>query len=102
MLNDFGVDILRTRQGGPRHTPWHPSDAKVRSGGDKLKYMEYKLSNCIISKIATSGGRGDFPSEVLKISFSKIVWTYTQQNRQGGGTTKQVATGWNLEKNCNV
>lgn len=73
-----------------------------RSGGDKLKYMEYTLSNCIISKIATSGGRGDFPSEVLKISFGKIKWAYTQQRRQGGGAAGQIAGGWNLEKNCKV
>lgn len=73
-----------------------------RSGGDKLKYMEYKLTNCIVSKISTAGGPGDFPSELLNIDFGKIEWAYTQQKRAGGGAAGQVAAGWNLEKNCKV
>lgn len=46
-----------------------------RAATDKLKYMSYKLRNCIISKIQTSGG-GNIPTELLNINFGKIEWCY--------------------------
>lgn len=74
-----------------------------RSGTDKVKFMEYKLTNCIISGVTTSGnGGGDFPSENVNIDFGKMEWSYTQQKRQGGGAAGNVAAGWDLEKNCKV
>ena len=73
-----------------------------RAGGDKLKYMEYKLSNCLISNVkAVADGRG-FPIEMISINYGKIQWTYTQQKRKGGGAAGNVSAGWNLEKNCKV
>lgn len=72
-----------------------------RAGTDKVKYMEYKMTNCIISGVSTSGG-GDFPAENVNIDFGKIEWAYTQQKRQGGGASGNVAAGWDLEKNCKV
>jgi type VI secretion system secreted protein Hcp len=72
-----------------------------RSGKDKVKFMEYQLSDCMISEVLTIGG-GEFPSETISITFAKIVWTYSRQKRQGGFLTGNLATGWNLQKNCRV
>jgi type VI secretion system secreted protein Hcp len=73
-----------------------------RAGGDKLKFMEYKLTNCIICDVHTTGAGGDLPFEILKISFGKIEWSYVQQKRASGGAAGNIAAGWNLEKNCKV
>ena len=74
-----------------------------RSGTDKVKFMEYKMTNCIISGVSTNGnGGGDFPSENVTIDFGKMEWSYTQQKRKGGGASGNVAAGWDLEKNCKV
>ncbi len=72
-----------------------------RSGDDKVKYMEYKMTNCIISSVKTAGG-GEFPSENVSIDFGKVQWAYTVQKRQGGGASGNVAGGWDLQKNCKV
>ena len=69
-----------------------------RAGGDKLKYMEYKLSNCIISSISNQGGGGE-PTETVNFNYGKIEWTYTQQKRADGGGGGNVAAGWNLQTN---
>jgi type VI secretion system secreted protein Hcp len=70
-----------------------------RAGGDKLKYMEYKLSNCIVSSCNVGGG-GVEPSETLTFNYGKIQWTYTQQKRADGSGGGNVAAGWDLEKNA--
>lgn len=71
-----------------------------RAGGDKVKYMEYKLSNCIISSITNGGGKGgDEPDEHISINYGKIQWTYTQQKRSDGSGGGNVAAGWDLQVN---
>lgn len=72
-----------------------------RAGTDKVKYMEFTLSDCIISQYLVCGdGEDAFPLETIGINYGKIQWAYTQQKRAGGGTAGQVAAGWDLEKNC--
>jgi len=75
-----------------------------RSGGDKLKYMEYKLQNCIISSYHPSGSsEGDadesIPIETISFNYGKIQWTYTQQKRGDGSGGGNVSAGWDLEQN---
>ena len=70
-----------------------------RAGTDKLKFMEYKLTNCILSKIATKSG-GAFPYEKVSINYGKIEWVYTLQKRAGGSAAGNVAAGWDLQRNC--
>jgi len=67
--------------------------------GEKVKFMEYKLSNCILSEVNTVGG-GDFPAETISIDFGRIRITYVKQNRQGGGAVGNISAGWDLQKNC--
>ena len=49
--------------------------------------------------IAMNAG-GDFPSETIRLNYGKILWTYTQQKRQGGSAMGNVAAGWDRRKNC--
>jgi len=70
-----------------------------RAGGDKMKYMEYKLSNCIISSITNGGGSEGEPSEHVSFNYGKIQWTYTQQKRSDGSGGGNVAAGWDLQIN---
>jgi type VI secretion system secreted protein Hcp len=72
-----------------------------RAGGDKVKYMEYKLTNCIISSISNVGGGGE-PTESLSFNYGRVEWTYVQQKRADGSGGGQVAAGWDLEANKEV
>ncbi len=70
-----------------------------RAGGDKLKYMEYKLTDVIISSVSIGGGGGGEPTESLTFNYGKIHQTYTKQARKGGGAAGNVEAGWDLEMN---
>lgn len=86
----------------------HVKEVKLelcRAGGDKLKYMEYKMSNCIITSVHRSGaaqGGESLPLEQISLDYGKIEWIYTQQKRADGSGGGQVAAGWDLEKNKKV
>ncbi len=76
-----------------------------RAGGDKLKYMEYKLSNVIISMNRPGGASHadeSLPLEEISFNYGKIELAYTQQNRADGSGGGQIAAGWNLETNKKV
>lgn len=76
-----------------------------RAGGDKVKYMEYKMTNCIVSSFHPGGsaqGGETLPLEEVTFNFGKIEWIYTQQKRADGSGGGNVAAGWNLEKNAKV
>jgi type VI secretion system secreted protein Hcp len=73
-----------------------------RAGGDKVKYMEVKLEEVIISSIAPSGaakGTDNFPMEEVRFDYGKIKWTYTQQKRPDGSGGGNVTAGWDLTAN---
>ncbi|HVN72005.1 MAG TPA: type VI secretion system tube protein Hcp [Desulfomonilia bacterium] len=74
-----------------------------RAAGDsKVKYMEYKLNDVIISSISVGGGGSSVPVETLSLNYAKISWTYTMQKRAGGGGGGNVAAGWDLTKNVKI
>lgn len=76
-----------------------------RAGGDKVKYMEYKLSNCIVSSYRPGGssqGGETLPLEEVSFNYGKIELSYTQQKRADGSGGGQVAAGWDLETNKKV
>jgi type VI secretion system secreted protein Hcp len=76
-----------------------------RAGGNKVKYMEYKMSNCIISSVRPGGSSHaseTLPLEEVAFNFGKIELSYTQQKRSDGSGGGQVAAGWDLEKNKKV
>ena len=71
-----------------------------RAGGDKMKYMEVRLEQVLISRVAPYGSAGDgFPSETLSLSYGKIKWTYTQKKRADGAGGGNVSAGWDLTTN---
>lgn len=72
-----------------------------RAGTEKIKFMEIRLSNSIISSISLSA-LDDFPSEIITLYYGKIEWAYTQQSRSGGYGAGNVAGGWDLQRNCKV
>jgi type VI secretion system secreted protein Hcp len=72
-----------------------------RAGTEKVKFMEYKLTNCLITGVNTTGsGGGDLPTEAVTIAYGKINWAYVKQDRQGGKAAGNMAAGWDLQKNC--
>lgn len=73
-----------------------------RAGGEKVKFMEYCFTNCLISAFSTNSINGEFPMDEVAINYGRIEWHYVRQNRAGGGTLGATATAWSLEKNCIV
>lgn len=76
-----------------------------RAGGDKLLYMEYKLTDCMVTSYRPGGsaqGGETLPMEEVSFNYGKIELTYTQQQLTGGGGGGKIATGWNLVTNAKV
>jgi len=73
-----------------------------RAGGDKVKYMEVKLEQVIISSVSPGGssqGSDSFPTESVTFNFGKAKWTYTQQKRADGTGGGNVTGGWDATTN---
>lgn len=73
-----------------------------RAGGDKVKYMEIKMEEVIISSARPGGsskGEFGFPVEEVGFNYGKIKWTYTQQKRADGSGGGNVTGGWDLTAN---
>jgi type VI secretion system secreted protein Hcp len=73
-----------------------------RAGGDKVKYMEVKLEEVMVSSISPGGsakGAEEIPSEEVRFDYGKIKWTYTQQKRADGSGGGNVTGGWDLTAN---
>jgi len=73
-----------------------------RAGGNKLKYMEYKLKDVVISSVSVGGGGGGEPTESVTFNYAEIRVTYTKQKRKGGGAGGNIPAGWSLHKNKKV
>jgi type VI secretion system secreted protein Hcp len=74
-----------------------------RAGGDKLRYLEIKMEDVVISSYKTEApikidpkGGDTFPIEDIDFNFAKIKWTYTQQKRADGTGGGNVTGGWDL------
>lgn len=76
-----------------------------RAGGDKLKYMEIRLEQVIVSAVKTASTTpgvskdDDFPCEEVTFNYGRIKWTYTQQKRSDGSGGGNVSAGWDLTTN---
>jgi type VI secretion system secreted protein Hcp len=71
----------------------------MRASGDKrVKYMEVKMEQVVISHVAPAGG-SDFPSEAISFNYGTIKWTYTQQKRADGSQGGNTTGGWSLVEN---
>lgn len=70
------------------------------TGGGQVQYMEYKLTNAIISSVSVSGSGQGLPIEAVAFNYGKIEWKYTIQKREGGGGGGNTAGSWNLQTNA--
>jgi len=73
-----------------------------RAGGDKLKYMEMKYEQVIISGVQAGGaaqGGDNLPTETISFNPGKLKHTYTQQKRADGSGGGNVTGGWDLTAN---
>lgn len=73
-----------------------------RAGGDKVKYMEYKLEEAIVHSIRPGGsshGAETLPLEEVSFDYGKIQMTYTQQKRADGSGGGSVPAGWDATAN---
>ena len=76
---------------------------RADAAGDKpIDYMEYTLSDCIVSSISIGGGGGDMPTESITFNYAKIIWKYIPQKEGGGGKEGNKTSGWDLFKNVKV
>ncbi len=76
-----------------------------RAGGDKVQYMEYKMTDVMITSYQPGGSTSDqqtLPLEELAFCYGKIEWTYTQQKLADGTGGGKVAAGWDLKTNKKV
>lgn len=74
-----------------------------RATGDKQKYMEYKLTDVLISSVRPGGssqGGEALPLEEVSFNYGKIQWTYTETDHKTGKAKGDVVTHWNLVENA--
>jgi type VI secretion system secreted protein Hcp len=83
----------------------HIKEIKIelcRAGGDKQKYMEYKMSDVIVSSVNPGGsaqGGETLPLESVSFNYGKIEWTYTETDHKTGKPKGNVAANWDLHAN---
>jgi type VI secretion system secreted protein Hcp len=73
-----------------------------RATGDKQKYMEYKLSDVLITSVRPGGsahGSETLPVEEISFSYSKIEWTYTETDHGTGKAKGDIKAHWDLKHN---
>lgn len=73
-----------------------------RASGDKAKYMEYKLSDAIVTSVTRNAGSNtDIPVETVSLAFGKVEMTYSKIGMDGKAAGNASA-GWDLKKNVKV
>ncbi len=73
-----------------------------RATGDKQKYMEYILTDSIVSSVRPGGssqGGEALPLEEVTFNYGKIEWVYTETDHKTGKPKGDVKTNWDLELN---
>lgn len=82
----------------------HFNEVKIeicRAGGDKVKYMEYKLTDVLTTSVRKGGhtAQETLPIEEVTFSYGQIEMNYTQTNKATGKGEGQVAAKWDLKAN---
>jgi len=72
----------------------------MRSDGEgkRIKYMEIKLKNVILSSVTPSVVGEGLPSEEFTLKYAAVQWKYTQQ-KIGGNQGGNAQGAWSLTKN---
>jgi type VI secretion system secreted protein Hcp len=73
-----------------------------RATGDKQKYMEYKITDVIVSSVRPGGsahGAESLPLEEVSFNYGKIEWIYTATDLKTGNPKGDVKAHWSLVEN---
>jgi type VI secretion system secreted protein Hcp len=73
-----------------------------RAGGDKNKYMEYKMEGVLVASVRPGGSsqaEESLPLEEVSFRYNKISWTYTETDHKTGQPKGDVVTWWDLQTN---
>ena len=73
-----------------------------RATGDKQKYMEYVLTDVIVSGVRPGGsaqGGEALPLEEVTFNYGKIEWIYTETAHDTGKPKGDIKANWDLELN---
>jgi type VI secretion system secreted protein Hcp len=70
-----------------------------RATGNKEKYMEYKMTDVIISSVSVGGGGGGLPTESVTFNYGKMTWNYIQTDHKTGEAKGNVEKYWSLIDN---
>lgn len=73
-----------------------------RAGKDKVKYMEYKMSDVLVSSVRPGGsskGGEALPLEEVSFNYGKMEWIYTATNHATGKPEGDVKTNWDVMAN---
>jgi type VI secretion system secreted protein Hcp len=73
-----------------------------RATGDKQKYMEFKLSNSIVTKCEPGGASKDnepLPMEEVAFTYDKMQVTYTSTDQKTGAAKGDITKWWSCVEN---
>ncbi len=73
-----------------------------RATGDKQKYMQYVLSDSIVSSVHPGGsaqGGETLPLEEVSFNYGKIEWIYTETDHKTGKPKGDIKSNWSLVEN---
>ena len=93
---DLSSPLLLQHASGRKKIPQIKIDVCRAGGSDKLKYLEYTFTNCVITRVQLNAGMSleageTLPFEEVAFNYEKFEVTYTQQKRpdgMGGGVTQ--------------
>lgn len=78
---------------------WRATD----SGNKPIKYMEYILTDALISNYSVGGGGGGMPSESISFNYNTIKWSYIPMKQDAqGGPDAAIPAGWSLKENKSI
>ena len=73
-----------------------------RAGGDKQKYMEYKMTDVVVTSVSPGGsaeGGEALPVTSITLGYGKIEITYTEMDSTTGAPKGDVTSYWDLVAN---
>lgn len=72
-----------------------------RADGDKVKYMEYTLTDVIVSSVNVAGTAGteELPVEEVTFTYARIHWTYTEYDHATGKPKGNIEAYWDIVMN---
>ena len=83
----------------------HVPEVKIelcQATGTKQKYMEYKMSDVLVSSVRPGGssqGGDNLPLEEITFNYGKVEWTYTETDLMTGEPIGDISTHWDLRLN---